>query len=46
MDRPTERAIELVLRLVEEQGSNWLDVLERMLLQEYRGCFKVCVKCR
>ena len=42
MDPPSEPAINMVLQLTKEQGDLWLDVLERMAIQNYQMCFEVC----
>lgn len=41
-ERPTPKAFELVLQLVYSQGLKWMEVLERLGVNDYELAFSVC----
>lgn len=41
-ERPTLKAFEVALQLVYSQGLKWMEVLERMAVNDYELAFSVC----
>ena len=43
-EMPTERALSLLMTLINEQGEEWLEVVERLIMKDYPNCFRVCIE--
>lgn len=41
-ERPTPKAFELTLQLVYSQSMKWIELLERMAVNDYELAFSVC----